>query len=161
MAASGQMRPIIKSPDGLQIVVGAGYGNTDNPGLVNGALTTVGAGTLTNKLVDAQMIYRTGPTAGFTDTFDTATNLDAGVGAGMDPGDCYVIEYSNQVAFAATIAGAAGVTLTSTKTGIAASGYGRLVLRKITNAVYGSAYNSQGQPAPTVTTAGTYALYVL
>lgn len=160
---SGMMRPVLKDPSGLELLGQAGYGNSDNPGIIAGSLATVGAGTLLNNLVDGQFIYRTGPTAGFTDTFDTAVNLDAGVGNGMNPGDAMVIWYSNQVAFAATIAGAAGVTLASAKSSIAASALGMLVLYKLKNAVPNTplAYNSQGQLVLTYASAGVYSLYVM
>lgn len=159
----GPNRPVVKSPDGLEITAGPGYGNTDNPSIPGGSITTVGAGTLTNAAIEGQLIYRTGPTGAYTDTFDTAANLDAGIGAAMQPGDHYVIWYSNQVAFAATIAGAAGVTLSSTKTSIAASALGCLVLQKVSNAVLTTpmTYNSSGQPAPTFSSNGVYKLYVL
>lgn len=157
---SGQNRPIIKDSSGLQITAFQGYGNTENPGLLGGSISTVGAGTITAAAIEGQLIYRTGPTAAFTDTFPTATVLDASLGAGMDPGDCLTIDYSNQVAFAATIAGAAGVTLTSAKTSIAASAYGKLVLRKLTSAIFSTTITN-GVTTTTVSTAGTYALYVL
>lgn len=157
----GMNRPVFKDASGALLAGGPGFGNTDNPGLDAGAITTVGNGTITNAKIDGNLIYRTGPTAAYTDTFDTAANLDAGVGNGMSPGDCMVIWYSNQVAFAATIAGASGVTLTSTKTSIAASALGCLVLKKLTNAVQTASYGSNGQPTPNTTTPGTYALYVL
>lgn len=159
--SSGQMRPILKDPTGLEVLGGPGYGNSDNPGIANGAITTVGAGTLTNQKIDGGIIYRTGPTAGYTDTFDTAANLDAGVGGGMSPNDSLVIWYSNQVAFAATIAGASGVTLASAKSTIAASALGCLVLQKVKDAVQTVTYNSQGQPVANTTTPGVYNLYVL
>lgn len=158
----GMNRPLIKDSTGLGLVAPQGYGNTDNPGLQGGKLATVGAGTLLNALIDGQFIYRTGPTAAYTDTFDTAVNLDAGVGMGMDPGDNLVIEFSNQVAFVATIAGAAGVTMTSTKTTIPASSYGRLILQKLTSAVYGFSINAtSGATSKSIVSNGTYALYVL
>lgn len=158
----GMNRPLIKDSTGLGLVAPQGYGNTDNPGFQNGKLATVGAGTLLNSIIDGQMVYRTGPTAAFTDTIDTAVNLDLGVGMGMDPGDNLIIDYSNQVAFAATIAGATGVTLSSTKTSIAASAYGKLMLVKLTSAVYGLSINSSsGATSKVVVTQGTYALYVL
>lgn len=157
----GMMRPILKDPTGLELLGGPGYGNSDNPGLANGAITTVGNGSLTNQKIDGQLIYRTGPTAGYTDTFDTNANLDAGVGNGMSPGDCMVIWFSNQVAFAATIAGNTGVTLASTKTTIAASALGCLVLQKVTNASQTVQYGTNGQPTPNTSAPGTYNLYVL
>lgn len=159
----GNAKPMIKKADGLQIVGAGGYGNTDNPSLVNGAIATVGAGSILAGNLPGNLIYRTGPTAAFIDTFDTAANLDAGIGGGMDPGDAFQIWYSNQVAFAATIAGNTGVTLSSTKTSIAASALGCLVLLKVANAVLNTppAFNSQGQPAPTFASAGVYKLFVL
>jgi len=160
---SGMVRPVVKNADGSMGSAPAGYGNTDNPGVLSGVLSTVGAGTLLNALLDGQFIYRTGSTAAFTDTIDTATNLDNGIGGGMNPGDNMVIWYSNQVAFAATIAGAAGVTLKSTKTSIAASALGMLVLQKVTSAVPNLpiGVNSQGQQVPTYASQGTYNLYVM
>lgn len=159
----GKANPFVKGPDGMILAAGPGFGNTDNPSLVNGAITTVGNGSILAGNLPGNLIYRTGPTAGYTDTFDTAANLDAGIGGGMNPGDNLVIWYSNQVAFAATIAGATGVTLSSTKTTIAASALGCLVLSKVSNAVLNTppAFNSQGQPAPTFASAGVYKLYVL
>lgn len=160
-SSSGMMRPILKGADGMEIIGGPGYGTSDNLGLDNGKLTTAGAGTITNQIIDGQIVYRTGPAGAYIDTFDTAANLDAGIGQGMNPGDALTIWYSNQVAFVATIAGAAGVTLRSTKTSIAASALGCLVLVKRTNAVPSYAYNSNGQQSGTFTSNGTYDLYVL
>jgi hypothetical protein len=159
----GFIRALAKDPSGLELTAGPGFGNTDNPGLNSGKLTTVGAGTLLNVVIDGQLVYRTGPTAAYTDTFDTAVNLDAGIGGSMGPGDCAVIWYSNQVAYAATIAGATGVTLSSAKSTIAASALGCLVLQKVTNAVYPypPTYGSNGQQTPSPTSNGTYNLYVL
>lgn len=161
--SSGMMRPVIKDPSGMELVPQGPYGNTDNPGLEAGKIATVGAGTLTNAALDGQLIYRTGPTTAFIDTIDTVQNIDAGIGAGMNPGDCMTIWYSNQVAFAATIAGVAGITLASAKSTIAASALGCLVLEKVKNAVLNTppAYNSQGQYAPTYASNGVYNLYVL
>jgi hypothetical protein len=158
---SGMMRPVLKDPTGLELLGNAGYGNTDNPGIT--PLATVGNGSLTVQVTDGQFVYRTGPTGAFTDTFDTAANLDASYGGGMNPSDAMVIWYSNQVAFAATIAGNTGVTLKSAKSSIAASALGMLVLQKVTNAVLSIplTYNSQGQAAPTYTSNGTYNLYVM
>jgi len=157
---AGINRPIIKDSTGLQITAPQGYGNTDNVGLMGGSLATVGAGTLTNAILENQIVYRTGPTGAYTDTIDTVANIDAGLGKGMDPGDCLTVEYSNQVAFIATIAGVTGITLASTKTTVPASSYGRLVLQKISSAVYSTSFVN-GVATLTVTTAGVYKLYVL
>ena len=45
-------------------------------------ITTAGAGTLTAAAMVGGLIPRTGPTAGFTDTTDTAANIDALLAAG-------------------------------------------------------------------------------
>jgi hypothetical protein len=45
-----------------------------------GGLTTAGAGTVTGAMIAAGLLRRTGPGAGFTDTFDTATNILAALG---------------------------------------------------------------------------------
>lgn len=160
-SSTGMMRPLLKGADGMELIGGAGFGTTDNLGLDNGKLSTAGNGTITNQIIDGQLVYRTGPGGAYTDTFDTAANLDAGIGAGMNPGDALTIWYSNQVAFVATIAGAAGVTLRSTKTTLAASAMGCLILVKRTNAVPSFTYNSNGQQSGTFTSNGTYDLYVL
>lgn len=155
------LRVLAKRPDGMVQPVGPGDGILEYTDPQTSALVTVGAGVLSSSLLASGMIYRTGPTAGYTDTVDTVANLDAGVGAQMSPGDCIGVNYSNQVAFAATIAGGTGITLSSTKTTIAASSFGQLILKKIANAVVSNGYNASGQPTVTVTTPGVYQLYVL
>lgn len=154
-------RPMIKTAGGLEQAANAGYGNTDNPGIDSGRLATVGAGVLTNALLAGHMVYRTGSTAAFTDTIDTVANIDAGIGMEMGPGDNRVIDYSNQIAFIATIAGVTGITLRSTKTTIAASALGKLLLQKVANAIYSYAPNTSGQMVATVVTPGVYNLFVL
>lgn len=157
----GMVRPVIKAPDGMERLVGAGDGVLEFTDPQASALVTVGAGVLTSTLVGTGFIYRTGPTGAYTDTIDTVANLDAGLGAQMNPGDCLGVNYSNQVAFVATIAGGTGITLSSTKATIPASGFGQLILKKIANAVVSNGYNSAGSPTVTVTTPGVYQLYVL
>lgn len=155
------VRPVVKAPDGMERLVGAGDGVLEFTDPAASALVTVGAGVLTSSLLGSGFIYRTGPTGAYTDTVDTVANLDAGIGGQMNPGDCLGINYSNQVAFIATIAGGTGITLSSTKATIPASGFGQLILKKIANAVVTNGYNAQGQPTVTVTTPGVYQLYVL
>lgn len=155
------LRALAKRPDGMVMPVGPGDGMLEYTDPAVSALATVGAATLTSDQLQSGLIYRTGSTAGFTDTFPTATLLDGGLGGQMSPGDCFSINYSNQVAFIATIAGASGVTLTSTKTTIPASSMGQLILKKLTNAIISTGYDGNGRPTNTITTPGTYALYVL
>ena len=79
------------------------------------ALTTVGAGTITAGGIAGGTTTRSGPTAAFTDTTDTAANiiaasenLGAGVGASM------LYRYVNNSAWPATLAGGSNVTLADT-----------------------------------------------
>ena len=74
------------------------------------AIATVGAGTLTAASIVGGLIMRTGPTAAYTDTTDTATALLALLD---DPavGDSFHFTHVNGVAFACTVAAGAGVTL--------------------------------------------------
>lgn len=81
------------------------------------------------------LYLRSGMTAGRTDTTDTGANIDiAAPSAGV--GDKFTMMVSNQVAFALTIAGGTGVTVTSTKTSIPASGSGTVVFQKTGVATY-------------------------
>lgn len=134
------MREMHKSAGGLETMKAAGSGICAAVDPTQGALATVGAGTLTAQVMAGDLVYRTGPTAGYTDTTDTAANIELSFGAAMDIGDTKLIAYSNQVAFAATIAGGTGVTLTSTKATIAASAQSFILLKK-TGAGASAAYN--------------------
>ncbi len=75
-------------------------------------LTTVGAGTLTAALIADGNVARTGPTAAFTDTTDTAAAIQAAWPGGAS-GSSITLFYRNDTAFAATIAGGTGVTISS------------------------------------------------
>ena len=75
-----------------------------------GTLTTVGAGTLTAALLLGGLVLRSGPTAAFTDTTDTAALIQA-AWTGGGQGSSFVCTYQNASAFAGTIAGGTGVTL--------------------------------------------------
>lgn len=83
--------------------------------VVNGALTTVGAGTWTGALIANGIIRRTGPVAGYTDTTDTAVNILAAL-AGNNPlalavpGSTFRMRFINTVAQALTFAAGTGVT---------------------------------------------------
>src|SRR5438309_596389 len=89
-------------------------------------LTTVGAGTLTAALLLGGIINRTGPTAGYIDTTDTAANIIAALisqysyqaantglsgGVAASVGLSTRLRFINTVAFANTTAAGTGVTL--------------------------------------------------
>lgn len=111
-----------------------------------GTLTTVGAGTLTAALILDTDILRSGPTGAFTDTTDTAANIQsAWTGAGQ--GSSFVLTYQNTTAFNATLAAGVGVTL-SGNTIVPANTWARyLVIWTGASAV--TMYNIEaGQAAP-------------
>lgn len=91
------------------------------------ALTTVGAGTITAAMIAAGIINRTGPTAGYTDTFDTAWNiLQALAGNFPQPdtvqGLSFELTFINTVAFANTVAAPTnGGVVLGTNVNVAAS----------------------------------------
>jgi hypothetical protein len=81
------------------------------------SLATVGAGTLTGALLAQNILSRTGSTAAFTDTTDTAANIVAALagqavsGTGVQNGTSWRLKYQNNVAFDCTLAAGTGVTL--------------------------------------------------
>lgn len=77
----------------------------------NTAITTAGAGTLTAAALVGGVITRSGPTTAFTDTTTTATLLAQGMTAPATIGQSWVVTYRNTTAFAATISGGTGVTV--------------------------------------------------
>lgn len=92
--------------------------------ILGGNLTTAGAGTVTAAMIANGIVRRTGPAGGFTDTFDTSTNIitallggapqSMGGGAGncgidIVPGTTFRLLYINTVAQAMTYAGGLGV----------------------------------------------------
>lgn len=99
------------------------------------ALATATADTLLIASLLKRAIYRTGPTAAYGDTTDTAANIvaaipDAEVGMGFE------FTIVNTVAFANTLAAGVGVTLAGV-TSIAAS-YSRRYLCELTNVGLGT-----------------------
>ena len=110
---------------------------------VAGVLTTAGAGTLTAALLINSLLNRTGPTAGFTDTTDTAANIIAalagqnfvgtgspGGAGGVQPGTTWRLRYVNGVAYAMTLAAGTGVTIA---TGNVTASYIKDYLLTVTN----------------------------
>lgn len=73
-------------------------------------ITTVGAGTLTAAAIAGGVINRSGPTAAYTDTTDTAANIIAAL-PNAQLGQSWEATIVNTTGFAETIAGGTGVTL--------------------------------------------------
>jgi hypothetical protein len=73
------------------------------------AIATVGAGTLTAAAITNGVIERTGPTAGYTDTFATAEQILQA--APLNTGDSFSLMIRNTVAFAMTAAAGVGIVL--------------------------------------------------
>lgn len=78
--------------------------------MVNTAITTIGAGTLTAAALAGAAITRSGSIAAYTDTTDTAAALWAAVD-NPQAGQSWVVSIKNTVAFAETLAAGTGVTL--------------------------------------------------
>lgn len=89
---------------------------------------TVGAGTLTAaQMTGASQVYlvRSGSTAAYADTTDTAANIIAALTAKLGTlykGTSYILRIVNSVAFVDTLTGGTGVTITGTNT-VPASGW--------------------------------------
>lgn len=91
-----------------------------------GALATVGAGTWTGAQIATGIIARSGSTAAYTDTTDTAVNILTALkgnspSADIVSGTSFRLLVQNTVAFALTLAAGVGVTLGTGTTTIAAS----------------------------------------
>lgn len=77
-----------------------------------GALTTVGAGTITAALMIGGYTSRTGSTSAFTDTTDIAANIIAAQASIVNKiGTAFEYTYSNSTVAPATITGGIGVTV--------------------------------------------------
>ncbi len=83
--------------------------NTGNP-IVNTAISTVGAGTLSAAALVGGIVTRTGSTAAFTDTTDTAANIIAALYS-QEISNSWIVDIINQTAFTETLAAGTGVTL--------------------------------------------------
>lgn len=83
------------------------------PPVINTAISTVGAGTLTAAGIVGGLITRTGSVAAFTDTTDTAVNIVAALTAYV-AAESFYLRIKNQTNFAETLAAGAGVTLSGT-----------------------------------------------
>lgn len=82
-------------------------------------LATVGAGALIGSLLASNILSRTGPVGAVADTVDNPNSIIAAVsgtaGGGGSPqvGDTWRLRYINNVAFAVTVTGVTGVTVTN------------------------------------------------
>lgn len=75
-------------------------------------LATIGAGTITAAMVLTGILNRTGPTAGYTDTFPSASSILA-ASPTLSTGDSFDLIIRNTVAFALTAAAGTGIVLGS------------------------------------------------
>lgn len=81
--------------------------------IVNTPITTVGNGVLTAAAISGLLITRTGPTAAYTDTTDTAAAIVATF-PGFVSGATFFFTVKNVTAFPETIVGGTGVTMSIT-----------------------------------------------
>lgn len=82
--------------------------------VANTAISTVGAGTLTAAAIVGGLITRSGSTAAFTDTTDTAAAIVAAIetaGGVPEAGMSFYLKIINTTAFLDTLAGGSNVTL--------------------------------------------------
>lgn len=93
---------------------------------LNTAITTVGAGTLTGAALAGTVVTRSGPTAAYTDTTDTAANILAAL-TSANIGESFEVTIKNTVAFDCTLAGGTGMTL-SGQTIIPGLSWGRFLV---------------------------------
>lgn len=85
-------------------------GNGLTPDILNTAITTVGAGTLTAAALLGGLITRTGPVAAYTDTTATAAQIVTAIGS-FNLGATFFTTIKNATSFTQTLSGGAGVTL--------------------------------------------------
>lgn len=94
-------------------------------GEVVGALTTVGAGTLTAALITGNsIISRSGSVAAYNDTTDTAANIISTIAVNNQtpmPGSTHRLRVLNTVAFIQTLVAGTGVTLVGVTANAASS----------------------------------------
>ena len=80
-------------------------------------LTTAGAGALTGVLLASNILSRTGPAGAVADTLDTPANIISAVKGptsnSPNAGDTWRLRYINNVAFAITVTGVTGATVTN------------------------------------------------
>lgn len=110
---------------------------------------TAGSATLTANQIMSGWLLRSGPGAGFTDTWPSADSIiTAMLAAGLGPqvGDCFKLIYQNTVAFAMTFAAGTGIISGTGTLNVAASVtrtyYHTLLSTKPTVVLVGNADNA-------------------
>lgn len=129
VAVSGGTMHVISTrmPDGSgRSLTSAFQPSAISAGELNTAITTAGADTLTAAAIIGGVITRSGPTAVYTDTTDTAALIQAAWPGGA-VGSSLEITIKNTVAFRETLAGGTGVTLAG-QTVIPGLGVGRFLI---------------------------------
>lgn len=124
--------------------------------LINGALATVGAGVWTGAEIASGIIYRTGSTAGYTDTTDSAVNILNALGgnnpaAPTVPGTSFRLTFINSVAFAHTFAAGSGVVAGVGVMNAAASTWREYLVTVLANGPQSILTCSTTNTSPTVT----------
>lgn len=111
-------------------------------------VTTVGAGVIPAEAILSGIVDRSGPTAGFTDTFPSAAALLAACPM-LGRGDSFEFLYINGVAFAMTAAAAAGSADTLTNANVASSAVRRYMVTVLADGqpLVASAATTNGQAA--------------
>ena len=89
-------------------------GESGGSGIISTAITAAGNGTLTAASLVGGQIVRTGPTAAYTDTTDTAANIAAALGSVLNVGQTFLMRIKNATKWPQTLAAGAGVTLPGT-----------------------------------------------
>lgn len=96
-----------------QAIANLGSGGGAGEQVINTAITTVGAGVLTGAAIAGGVITRTGSTAAYTDTTDTAALIVAAVSNAF-VGQSFYLRIKNGTNFAETLVGGSGVTFSGT-----------------------------------------------
>jgi hypothetical protein len=143
-------------------VDGVGVITTDfTPPQANAALTTVGNGTLLAAPIVGGVLTRSGSTAAFTDTTDSAANIILAL-PNSQVGQSWELSIVNTTAFPETLAAGAGVTLTGLASPIPANSTGKFLCTYTAGAAVSMqmvsvAFNAAGgaDPATTATFFGS------
>ena len=122
----------IPANSGCRAVMGAGAVERPMATNVLLAVSDAAGATLATRAPLYEVIYRTGPTANFTDTTATAAAIAATMNdcaVGGDGLGSFKFRYVNATAYQATLAGGTGVTITGTAT-IAANSWREFVYKQ-------------------------------
>lgn len=111
--------------------------NALTPGFepLNTAIATIGAGTLTAAALLGGIITRTGSVAAYIDTTSNGTLLDSALAGDAITGFSRIVQIKNGVAFAETIVGGVGVTV-SGRAVIPGNSVGTFLLTRTGTATY-------------------------